>query len=79
MSPEIYTDNTNEDAEFDDDFNDKEIFQYYITDQEGAETITECTNDLVYYIEALDLYVWCINFLGVSWSQVLTNVPIIKK
>lgn len=68
IEPDIYSNGDEEDCD-----NDREIFQYYLTDYFGAETISECTDDLVYYIDYLGVYVWCIDFYGTAWDQVLTK------
>lgn len=60
-----------------------EIFQYFIISAQGASIISaqgasileEYTNEIVYYNEALDLYVWGITHYGTSWDYVLTDIP----
>jgi hypothetical protein len=52
-----------------------DIFQYYIIDSNGAEILQEC-NEIVYYNEELDLYVWGVTHYGTSWDYVLTDVKI---
>lgn len=53
----------------------KEFFQYYIISEQGAEFLAEYAPDeVVYYDEDYDLYVWCIDHFGTAWSGVLTNV-----
>jgi hypothetical protein len=54
----------------------QEIFQYYIIDDRLAEILQEWTNEIVYYIEHLDIYVWGITHWGTSWDYVLTNIKI---
>ena len=51
-----------------------EIFQYFIVDNNGAEILEEC-NEIVYYCETLDLYMWCVTHWGTSWDYVLTDIP----
>lgn len=50
-----------------------DIFQYFITDQQGAERFAEYTNELVYYIEKLDLYILGVKHWGTSWTCVNAN------
>ena len=50
-----------------------EIFQYYIVDSNGAEILKEI-NEIVFYNEALDMYVWGVTHYGTSWSYVLTDI-----
>lgn len=50
-----------------------EIYQYYIVDDRGAEILKEI-NEIVFYNEELDMYVWGVTHLGTSWSYVLTDI-----
>ena len=50
-----------------------EIFQYYIVSDQGAEILQEC-NEIVYYNEKLDMYVWGVTHYGTAWSYVLTDI-----
>lgn len=50
-----------------------EIFQYYIVDDNGAEILKEI-NEIVYYNEELDMYVWGVTHYGTAWSYVLTDI-----
>lgn len=51
-----------------------EIFQCYIVDGNGAE-ILEKAGEIVFYNEALDMYVWGVTHWGTSWDYVLTDIP----
>lgn len=51
-----------------------EIFQYYIISDAGARTLEEI-NEIVFYNEVLDMYVWGVTHWGTSWDYVLTSVP----
>lgn len=51
-----------------------EIYQYYIVSDRGADILTEF-NEIVYYNESLDMYVWGITHFGTSWDYVLTDIP----
>ena len=53
----------------------EEIFQYYIVDDNGAEILQEC-NEIVFYNETLDMYVWGVTHYGTSWAYVLTDIRI---
>lgn len=53
-----------------------EIFQYYIVSDQGAEILTECTDEILFYNEALDMYVWGVTHYGTSWDYVLTDIKI---
>lgn len=63
-------------AEIISDYIDEEIFQYYIIDDNGAEIIKEFTDDPLFYIEELDLYVWGVTHWGTSWDYVMTDVEL---
>lgn len=52
-----------------------EIYQYFIISEQGASILEEYTNEIVYYNEALDLYVWGVTRYGTSWDYVLTDIP----
>lgn len=50
-----------------------EIFQYYIVDDNGARILKEI-NEIVFYNEELDMYVWGVTHYGTSWDYVLTDI-----
>lgn len=50
-----------------------DIYQYYIVDDNGAEILQEC-NEIVFYNEELDMYVWGVTHYGTAWSYVLTDI-----
>lgn len=50
-----------------------EIFQYYIVSDNGAEILKEI-NEIVFYNEAFDMYVWGVTHWGTSWDYVLTDI-----
>lgn len=50
-----------------------EIFQYFIVSDQGAKILEE-VEEIVYYNEELDMYVWGVTHWGTSWDYVLTNV-----
>ena len=52
-----------------------EVFQWYIVSDNGAD-ILERVNEIVYYNEELDMYLWGVTHFGTSWSYVLTDIPI---
>lgn len=51
----------------------REIFQYYIISNNGVEILREYTNDPVYYLPAIDCYVWGVTHWGTGWDYVLTD------
>ena len=53
-----------------------EIYQYYIISNSGYNVLKYHTNEIVYYIETLDIYVWGVTHWGTSWDYVLTDIKI---
>lgn len=53
--------------------NNIEIMQYFIVSDNGARILEEI-NEIVFYNDALDMYVWGVTHWGTSWDYVLTNV-----
>lgn len=56
--------------------NEPEVFQWFIVDDWGARLLQQETNEIVYYNETLDMYLWGVTHFGTSWSYVLTNIAI---
>lgn len=52
-----------------------EIFQYYIISQNGVNILEE-NNEIIFYNNVLDLYVWGVTHFGTSWDYVLTDIKI---
>ena len=57
----------------------EEIYQYYIISESGYEILSRLTDEIVYYNEALDVYLWGITHFGTSWDYVLTDVKLVRK
>jgi hypothetical protein len=53
-----------------------EVFQYYIISDNGADILQELTDEIVYYNEKLDMYLWGITHYGTAWDYVLTDIKI---
>ena len=51
-----------------------DIFQYYIISSQGAEILQRETEEIVFYNEELDMYVWGITHYGTAWDYVLTDI-----
>ena len=58
--------------------NQKEIFQWFIISDNGAEILQDWTNENVFYHEKLDMYMWGVTHYGTSWDYVLTDIQIEK-
>lgn len=55
---------------------DQEVFQWFIVDDWGARLLQQETNEIVYYNETLDMYLWGVTHYGTSWDYVLTSIKI---
>lgn len=64
--------------EEDEDGNYYEVYQYYIISDYGARILREYTDEIVYYNEQLDMYLWGITHFGTSWDYVLTDVRLVE-
>lgn len=58
------------------DNSDAEIFQWYIISDSGAEILKDYTNEIIYYNNELDMYLWGVTHYGTSWDYVLTDIKI---
>lgn len=75
LENEIYNLNdriTELESEQDDDL---EVFQWFIVDDWGARLLQEI-NEIVYYNETLNMYLWGVTHYGTSWNYVLTSIVI---
>ena len=54
-----------------------EVYQYYIISDSGARFLSEYTDEIVYYHEELDMYLWGITHFGTSWDYVLTDLKLL--
>lgn len=55
----------------------REVYQYYIIPYSGYRFLKEFTDEIVYYNEDLDMYVWGITHFGTSWDYVLTDIELV--
>lgn len=79
LDPEIYQglENGSLYQDVDEDYFDeeteapeKEIFQWYLIDPSDADYIKRNTDELIFYSEVLDEYVWGVTHFGTSWDGV---------
>lgn len=54
-----------------------EVYQYYIISDSGFRFLEDYTDEIVYYHEELDMYVWGITHFGTSWDYVLTDIRLV--
>lgn len=52
-----------------------EVFQWYIVSDSGAQIIQDYTNEILYYNDELDIYLWGVTHWGTGWDYVLTDIP----
>ena len=53
-----------------------DIYQYYIITASGAQFLEDYTDEIVFYNEELDMYLWGITHFGTSWDYVLTDIKL---
>lgn len=53
-----------------------EVFQWYLIDKNGAEILEYWTDEIVYYNEYLDMYLWGVTHYGTAWDYVLTDIKL---
>ena len=53
-----------------------DIYQYYIIDDRGYEILSNCTDEIVYYLPCLDIYIWGVTHFGTAWDGVFTDIRI---
>lgn len=54
------------------------IFSDYIISEKGYEFLKENTDELVFYNENLDIYVWAVDHYGTKWSDVSTGIKLVE-
>lgn len=74
---EFYIENGTDYNEEEDYYED--IYQYYIISSHGAEILERYTDEIVYYNEELDMYVWGVTHFGTGWDYVLTDIKLVEK
>lgn len=57
----------------------RDIYQYYIITNRAADVLISKTDQIVFYNEELDMYVWGITVFGNPWEIELTNIPITEE
>lgn len=75
-------DNLENGGEMPEDWNEKEdgewempeIYQFYLIDKNGADYLKRNTDEIVFYSDLLDVYVWGITHCGTGWDCVFTEI-----
>ena len=52
------------------------VYQTYIISERGYEFLSEYTDEIVYYNNALDVYLWGVCHYGISWDYVLADIKL---
>ena len=58
---------------------DKMVMQDFIISRYGFEILKEYTDELVFYNEELNVYIWAVTHWGTGWAYELTNVKLDRK
>ena len=53
-----------------------DVYQTYIISERGYDFLRRYTDEIVYYCEELDIYLWGITHFGTSWDYVLTDIKL---
>lgn len=70
-----FIDNSEEIEELENEVDNREVFQWFITNQNGADILQE-VGEIVLYNDTLGLYLWGVTHFGTSWDYVLTDIRI---
>lgn len=54
------------------------IMSDYIISERGYEFLKEYTDEIVFYNENLDIYVWGVTHWGTSWDYELTHTKLVE-
>lgn len=57
---------------------DNAVMSDYIISEYGYKFLKNYTDELVFYNEHLDIYIWAVTHWGTSWDYVLTHTQIIE-
>lgn len=54
-----------------------EVYQYYIISDDRAGVLKDLTDEIVFYHEKMDMYLWGVTHFGTAWSHVLTDIKLV--
>lgn len=57
---------------------DDMVMSDYIISKRGYEFLKEYTDELVFYNDHLDIYIWAVTRWGTSWDYELTNTKLVE-
>lgn len=52
------------------EYEETEVFQWYLVNSRGADYLTRKTDELVFWSEKLQEYIWGVTHFGTAWSGV---------
>lgn len=55
------------------------ICHEFIISEYGYKLLADYTDEVVFYNEQLDIYVWAVTHTGTSWNYVLTDIKLIME
>ena len=55
---------------------DEAVYSDYIISKYGYEFLRDYTDELVFYNERLNVYIWAVTHYGTSWDYVLTDIKV---
>lgn len=55
---------------------DKMVMQDFIISRYGYEVLKDYTDELVFYNERLNIYIWAVCHWGTAWNYELTNIKL---
>lgn len=55
---------------------DEMVLQDFIVSRYGFEILKEYTNELVFYNDVLNVYVWAVSHWGTGWAYELTDIKL---
>ena len=70
LDVDIFTGLENGEYWQDDGEYNKEVYQWYLITPSDAEYLKEHTDELIFYSDVLDEYVWGVTHWGTSWDGV---------
>ena len=53
------------------------VQQDFIISKYGYDVLSEYTDELVFYNERINVYIWGVTHFGTSWDYVLTNIKLV--
>lgn len=53
---------------------DIDIYQYFIISDYAAEYLERHTEEIIFYIEELNMYIWGVSHFGMSWDMVELDI-----